>query len=116
MLDDANARESNLPDLELEILRTFCTLSAASSALRSAMLALEHHAWRDPEHRIVFDALRRLHPARPSALREELPGMATRMGFPDVDWAPYFQPSRLTPADFDAAVRAVIRPAEAPTK
>jgi len=112
MPHDSKSRDNNLPALELEILRAFCTLAAPGSALRSAMLSLEHHAWHNPEHRVVFDALRRLHPARPDALREELPGVATRMGFPDVDWAPYFQPTALAPSAFEAAVRAVISTAE----
>ncbi|HXZ14234.1 MAG TPA: hypothetical protein VEG64_17740 [Candidatus Sulfotelmatobacter sp.] len=96
-------------DLELEILRALCTLAVASAALRSAMVSLERHIWRDPEHRIVYDALRRIHPGRPTALREELPGMATRMGFPDVDWALYFAPTKLKPAEFEAAIRAVMQ-------
>jgi hypothetical protein len=109
MPNDPNPGKDNPSALELEreILRVFCTLAAPSSVLRSAMLSLDHHSWSDPKHRVLFDALRRIHPGRAAALREELPGMATRMGFPDVDWAPYFQPSKLAPADFEAAVRAV---------
>ena len=96
-------------ELELEVLRAFCTLAVAGIELRSAMVSLERHAWRDPEHRIVYDALRRIHPGRPAALREELPGMATRMGFPDVDWQRYFAPTKIKPAEFEAAVRAVMQ-------
>jgi hypothetical protein len=106
------AQDDPVHELELEILRAFCTLAVRSIELRSAMVSLERHSWRDPEHRIVYDALRRIHPGRPAALREELPGMATRMGFPDVDWALYFAPTKIKPAEFEAAVRAVMQSRE----
>ncbi len=88
------------PDLDLEsrILRVLCTTPSAfdigatdHATVRAAILArLRVHHWRDPEHRVVFEALTLL-PGRTAAeLREQLPAQATRMGFPDVNWDAYF--------------------------
>jgi len=60
---------------------------------REAILtALGAHRWRDPEHRVVFEALTFLPGRNTKQLREHLPAQATRMGFPDVNWDEYFAP------------------------
>jgi hypothetical protein len=94
-------KSSNIVALELEILRRL--FSSQESNIPNAMIdgrlrkkmiaALLTHHWRDPENRIVFEALERL-PGRSSyyELRHQLPAQATRMGFPDVNWERYFMP------------------------
>jgi hypothetical protein len=57
-----------------------------------------HAPLQDPKHRVVFEALTALPGRQPSALREQLPAQATRMGFPDVNWQNYFA----APADAPA--------------
>jgi hypothetical protein len=99
-------------DLEFKILRRLCNDQLASAsptandaATRSTILAklLPHH-WQDPEHRVVFEALTALPGRQPSALREQLPAQATRMGFPDVNWQNYFA----APADASAIETLVV--------
>lgn len=54
------------------------------------MRALENYAWREAEHRVVFQAILSLRRADTASLREHLPGAATRMGFPDIFWEDIF--------------------------
>ena len=86
-------------DLESRILRALCnnlspstdSPATAFTAKRAAILAnLRCHRWQDPEHRVVFEALTLLPGRQATALREQLPAQATRMGFPDVNWQKYF--------------------------
>jgi hypothetical protein len=85
-------------DLESRILRRLCSEQSAFAAPgthhvsgRATILAqLRAHRWQDPEHRVVFEALTALPGRQSTELREQLPGQATRMGFPDVNWDHYF--------------------------
>jgi hypothetical protein len=85
-------------DLESRILRALCSVpttfsssSADHASERAAILAtLRSYRWRDPEHRVVFEALTLLPGRHGTELREQLPAQATRMGFPDVNWRKYF--------------------------
>lgn len=108
-----------MPDLDLEskILRALCSdfdfvaahFSAPSAinqsprkeapVTRATILAqLRAHRWQDPEHRVVFEALTLLPGRDATELREQLPGQATRMGFPDVNWEKYFAVAQDDPA------------------
>src|ERR1700723_4572227 len=85
-------------DLESRILRALCGGPAAfgssgadhASGRATILAELRTHRWQDPEHRVVFEALTLLPGRQASALREQLPAQATRMGFPDVNWDAYF--------------------------
>jgi hypothetical protein len=71
------------------------------------MRNLEKYEWRDPEHRVVYEALQETQGTGPLSLslREQLPAHATRLGFPDVDWRDYFDGAESGPADIEALVR-----------
>jgi len=78
--------------LELEILQQLCDLpdDPPLRARAHALCQLARHEWKDADHRVVFDALRRTAGRDPTLLREQLPAEATRLGFPDVEWSAYF--------------------------
>jgi hypothetical protein len=82
-------------DLESRILRCLC-IGIDSTALRERVTRdLAEYTWRVPEHGVVYEAVARIRQQDPASLREQLPPQATRMGFPDVDWAHYLDgPSR----------------------
>ena len=109
-----NARDAkSMVELEREVLRAMCNdppaiaaIGAAHDAAREklrehstrddrleAIEALRGYAWRDEEHRVVFEALARVRSNDAVPLREQLPAHATRMGFPDVEWNLYFEPN-----------------------
>jgi hypothetical protein len=94
--------------LEREILRSLCN-SLDPALPRDAILrSLSHHKWLDPDHRVVYEALRRIPLSSPAAIRDQLPAAATRMGFPDVDWQPYFESAKSqTAVEIEALIRAL---------
>lgn len=87
--------------LEREVLRLLCHLPDAppDRARSHALCNLSSHDWKDIDHGVVFNALRRSPGREPALLREQLPAEATRLGFPDVDWTEYFA----EPVSSDAA-------------
>ncbi len=66
--------------------------SADTRTRQRILTTLRAHQWRDPEHRVVFEALESLPGRYVKELHEQLPAQATRMGFPDVNWDDYFAP------------------------
>ncbi len=96
--------QNRVVELEHAILRGLCCTAPAESGFEAAMEALQGYAWRYYEHRVVFGALERLSTRNSLTLREQLPAAATRMGFPDVDWARYLN-SPGAPADLGELVR-----------
>jgi hypothetical protein len=87
---DSDSSVPQILTLEREILRSLCSARASATARDAVLRSLAHHAWHDPEHRIVYEALTRMRGRGPAAVREELPATVTRMGFPDVDWKQYW--------------------------
>jgi hypothetical protein len=88
----ARSRESSADpvDLERRVLRQICRARLTRAAWAKIARALRDYAWRDVEHGLVYAAIERLGSRDPKTLREQLPGQATRMGFPDIDWQAYF--------------------------
>jgi hypothetical protein len=94
---------------ERELLRLLCQ-ATCGAPIAVALRELAGYAWLNPEHRIVFEALREVRARDWFPLLEQLPAHATRAGFPDVDWEAYFQPvARST--DIDALVGELKRSA-----
>lgn len=98
-------------DLERLILRMLCQPSLPDTLRQSVSRDLSTHQWQVEDHRIVFAALQKVRNTSAASLREQLTAHATRMGFPDIDWAILFEPNEVTEsieqvlADFNAAVR-----------
>ncbi|HWG59407.1 MAG TPA: hypothetical protein VN661_10220 [Candidatus Acidoferrales bacterium] len=81
-------------EMERQLLHALCC-ARTSSGRREAMLGhLARYEWREPEHRVVFDALRGCRHCEGAALVRELPARATLLGFPDVQWETYLEHGR----------------------
>lgn len=105
---DSHTSVPQILTIELEILRSLCTAQDSTIPRDAILQSLAQHAWRDPEHRVVYEALRRLGSRSPALVRAELPAAATRIGFPDVDWKSYLDGSEIAPApDIEALIRAL---------
>jgi glycosyltransferase involved in cell wall biosynthesis len=98
--------------VERELLRTLCTGRIAARVRQKIANDLAHYAWRDGENRIVFEALTRLRGHELENIRGALPAVATRMGFPDVNWDAYFLGDRDAPTDPAALARALLAAAQ----
>jgi hypothetical protein len=88
MPDDSSA--NSIASLELAVLRSLCASPDLNAARARIDSALSGYRWRDSDHAIVFQALGRVPGRDKRPLREQLPAIATRMGFPDIDWESYF--------------------------
>lgn len=94
-----------ISEIERGILRALCQQAGAGTALEGPLRELGEYRWHEPEHRVVYEALKEVskHGSRP--LREYLPAQAARMGFPDLDWAAYFEPSEPAAAELPELMR-----------
>ena len=54
---------------------------------------LAEYAWQDGDHRVVYEAIARCGTSDGAQMRKDLPAIATRMGFPDIEWEQYFAAS-----------------------
>lgn len=75
--------------IERKLLRGLCGGGIDFKDWQRFLYRLVAYDWRDPEHKVVYEALRRIRTPDVSTRRAELPAHATRMGFPDVDWEKY---------------------------
>jgi hypothetical protein len=77
---------------ELAFLRALCADMRVHTVLEAMMAELADYKWHDAEYAIVYQALSKVATRDKRPLREQLPAIATRMGFPDVNWDHYFGP------------------------
>ncbi len=100
-----NRSPSTIAALERQILRALC--AGVSNAADWDQLAseLRVHHWQDPDHKVVYQALRAIKSRDPKTLREELPAQVTRMGFPDMDWSLYFDAIELPTPEIEGLIR-----------
>ena len=90
--------------IERDLLRALCAGRIDTDDWKRLIGRLEPHAWTDPEHEVVYDALRAVPSDDARTRHAELPAQATRMGFPDVDWAKYFDAEELDGVNPDALI------------
>jgi len=78
-------------DAERRLLQALCQDSRKASSRELARSALADYRWREPVHEIIFRFV--VTQPEPAAipLRDQLPGLLTRKGFPDVEWEELFR-------------------------
>jgi hypothetical protein len=96
-------------EIEREILQTLCRATVAHGDWDKIADALANYPWTQPEHGVVYAALIHARKRAPKAWREELPAQATRMGFPDVDWARYSSLPEKKNSARDARLKKLVR-------
>jgi hypothetical protein len=96
-----------LVEIERTVLRSICAFTGGAEQRQHLLQSLAGYSWRDPDHAVVYRALRSLPTAGEAAnWREVLPAAATRMGFPDLNWEYYFGKDDTVVGDVE---RAIIR-------
>ena len=93
-----------LCELERATLRALCQPSLSNTLRKKACEDLATHQWQVEDHRIVFATVQKARDTNVSLLPEQLPAHATRMGFPDINWAALFEPSQAM-QDIDRLIR-----------
>ena len=90
--------------LERHVLRALCT-HPNGERYENCVSSLGSHVWRDAEHRVVYEAVRRIGFLPPDVRRRELPAEVTRLGFPDLDCSGYFEGECVTPGELPELIR-----------
>lgn len=83
---------------ERRILRALCVADLSSNERAAACGSLGSYRFHDPHHQILFDVLREIPQATSAVLRERLPSLLTRRGFPDFDME-FFLSTKEIPGD-----------------
>jgi hypothetical protein len=97
--------------VERKVLRGLCATGIEFARWNRLVDRLAAYVWRDPEHEVVYEALRRIRAPDAAARRAELPAHATRMGFPDVDWGKYLDEEPSDSAGIDQLIDHLEKPA-----
>ncbi len=94
-------------EAEQVILRSLCQQPFAQTQRKEIIRILTGYTWQSGEHQILFEALHQPQAASAERLREQLPAILTRKGFPDVDFASYFDARAATAAQALCVARAL---------
>jgi hypothetical protein len=88
-------------EVEHTLLRALCAPPLSYHERDAILRRIADYNWRSPDHRVIYEALRRSRQPNSGALREHIVAEITRLGFPDIDIAPFFEPSALSNADIE---------------
>jgi hypothetical protein len=100
-----NRTPESVAALERQILRALCSGISDPVEWDKITSQLSVYPWREPDHEVVYEAVRAIKSRDPKTRRAELPAQATRMGFPDLDWNLYFEPREEPQLDLRDLVR-----------
>jgi hypothetical protein len=89
-------RSRDSEEIERRLLRALCMAPLSLDDRHEALRSLAHYDWILPDHRVIYEALRRSRQRNSAALREHIVAEITRLGFPDIDLEPFFNPCSLT--------------------
>ena len=106
MMPTLSTREEIL-EAEETILRSLIPQSLASSQRKELACILAGYKWEAGEHQTLFEVLVQSRIASAEQLREQLPAILTRRGFPDLDLTGYFATEAPTAAEALRMARAL---------
>ncbi|MFY9730752.1 MAG: hypothetical protein WB723_06555 [Candidatus Acidiferrales bacterium] len=89
----------NTEEVERLLLGALCTGPLTLENRTDTLRRLADHNWIHPDHRVIYEALRRSRQRHSAALREHIVAEITRLGFPDIEVEPFFNPCTLTKAE-----------------
>ena len=92
-------RSPDTNEIESRVLGALCTGPLSPDDRSEALHSLASYNWILPDHRVIYEALRRSRQQNSAALREHISAEITRLGFPDIDVEPFFNPCSLTKAE-----------------
>lgn len=94
-------------EIERRVLGALCMGPLSLDDRGEALRSLTNYNWILPDHRVIYEVLRRSQ--RNSAeLRENIVAEITRLGFPDIDVEPFFNPCSLTKAEIVEIANALL--------
>jgi hypothetical protein len=101
-------------EVERLVLGALCTAPLSLDDRSEALRSLANYDWILPDHRVIYEALRRYRQRNSPALREHIVAEITRLGFPDIDVEPFFNPCSLTQAEIVELANALLAAGRTP--
>ena len=95
-------------EVERTLLRALCAAPLSPQERDTLLPRLAKYDWHSPDHRVIYEALRRSRHSNSDALREHIIAETTRLGFPDIDIASFFEPCPLSSADIEKLTRTLL--------
>jgi hypothetical protein len=89
----------NTEEIERLLLGAVCMGPLTPQDRSDTLRNLADYNWVHPDHRVIYEALRRSRQRESAALREHIVAEITRLGFPDMDVEPFFTPCTLTKSE-----------------
>ena len=101
-------------EVERLALAALCTGPLSLDDRSEALRSLANYNWILPDHRVIYAALQRSRQRNSRALREHIVAEITRLGFPDIDVEPFFNPCSLTKAEIVELANALLAASRTP--
>ena len=98
----------NTEEVERLLLGALCTGPLTLENRTDILRSLAHYNWIHPDHRVIYEALRRSRQRHSAALREHIVAEITRLGFPDIEVEQFFHPCTLTKAEIARFANALL--------
>jgi hypothetical protein len=92
-------KSRNTEKVERLLLGALCAGPLSSEDRSDILRSIADYNWIHPDHRVIYEALRRSRHRESPALREHIVSEITRLGFPDIEVDPFFNPCALTKAE-----------------
>ena len=103
-----DTKDRDTKEIESRVLGALCTDTLSLDDRSEALRGLANYNWILPDHRVIYEALRRSRQRNSAALREHIGAELTRLGFPDIHVEPFFNPCRLTKAELVGLANALL--------
>ena len=103
-----STRSRNAEEVERLLLGALCASPLSPEDRGGILRSIADYRWIHPDHRVIYEALRRSRQRESSALREHIVSEITRLGFPDMEVDPFFNPCALTKADIVGLANALL--------
>jgi len=105
----ASSAAETILGTERRVLQALCLGTPEGPVLEAGKRILKNYPWRDPLHRVIFELLAANPSASSAILREQLPALTTRRGFPDVSWDEILRPSDLSKLEAERLMEYLVK-------
>ena len=103
-----STKSRNTEEVERLLLGALCAGPLSSEDRSDILRSIADYNWIHPDHRVIYEALRRSRHRESPALREHIVSEITRLGFPDIEVEPFFNPCTLTKAEIVELANALL--------
>jgi len=101
-------RSRGTEEIESRVIGALCAGPLSLDDRSEALRRLANYNWILPDHRVIYEALRRSRQRNLAALRENIRTEITRLGFPDIEVEPFFAPCTLTTAEIVGLAKGLL--------